>query len=136
MQPTRERVIAILTDPALDDADVEPGRQELLEALVESDGWEVVRDALIAVLREPAMERAWYDAAAGLWSGVCDERAFDVDHTIAVLLRCLERAADLDENLVWSITCNLKQRRYLSEYEPRDDPGVIAALRRLDEPRD
>jgi hypothetical protein len=40
---------------------------------------------------------------------------------------------ELDDNLVWSITRNLKGVDYLSDYEPLDDPEVKDELRRIRE---
>jgi hypothetical protein len=37
----------------------------------------------------------------------------------------------LDENLVWSITRNLKGVEYLSDYEPLNDPEIQMELKRL-----
>jgi hypothetical protein len=36
-----------------------------------------------------------------------------------------------ENNLVWSIAAKLKGEAYLSEYQPREDPGVARHLRRL-----
>ena len=36
------------------------------------------------------------------------------------------------ENLAWSITLELKDRTSLTEYEPREDPGVRAVLDALE----
>ena len=62
------------------------------------------------------------------------DRPMPVNQVIGLLYRRLIEDVpaqyELDENLVWSITRSLKGVDYLSDYEPLQDPAIIAEMKR------
>jgi len=112
--------------------------EEQIDALIRRAGWEPVRDGVYKVLLDPAQREHGRAAAAVFWGAVLDQRPLDPDRTIAVLYRNLrDQPAEAPsvmnslENLVWSITAKLKNKGYLSDYDPLEDPGVKRELERL-----
>ena len=120
----------ILASP--EGADADPSRAERVEGLIETVGWGPISAALDQVLEDSRRPLAHYEVVAEvLWGAVLDRRALDADRVIAQLLHRLEPADAAENNLVWSIAAKLKGEAYLSEYQPREDPGVARHLRRL-----
>ena len=136
--PILPEVETILADESPGDAPGDESKCERIERLIETAGWDVVRDSILAVL---TADRRWEDyrtATEVLWGAALDHRPMPVDRVIALLYRRLRRnggADDLDENLVWSITATLKRVGYLSDYDPLNDPAVQAELAALRQPR-
>jgi hypothetical protein len=128
----RDRVRAILADPAYDDVASDAVRSDAILALCEPHGWDAVLEALLGVLRDDGAQRHWREASIVLFCAL--PRPMPVNQVIGLLYRRLieEVPADyeLDENLVWSITRNLKNVDYLSEYEPLQDPAIQAEMKR------
>ena len=133
MPPVRETVSAILADASFDDDACLETRDEAIWALVATHGWDAVREEMLAVLRDDGAQAHWRDASVVIWRG--GERPMPAVAVIALLYRRLigdvPAAHQLDENLVWSITCNLKRVDYLSDYEPLRDPEIVAEMARL-----
>jgi hypothetical protein len=61
--------------------------------------------------------------------------SYEETKTIALLYNCLTLSEELDENLIWTITINIKSISYLSEYEPFHDSEVVKEMDRVKEQR-
>lgn len=127
------RLQAILDDDRLDDDAVEETRAEVIEAIIEAEGWEPVQRCLIDVMKNDlAPRRDWISAAEVFWEAALDGRKVEADLIIFLLYKRLKPDSDyLEENLIWSIASKLKRVGYLSEYEPMQDPAVLAAGRAM-----
>ena len=55
--------------------------------------------------------------------------------TIAILYNCLTLSDDLDENLIWTITKDIKSVAYLSDYEPYHDAAVLSEMDKIEKIR-
>ena len=62
-----------------------------------------------------------------------DGRQIQINKLIALLHHRFDPRGDAEDNLVWSITCKLKNVGYLSDYEPLNDPGVKEELKAIRE---
>jgi len=129
-----ERISQILADARFDGADCDDTRHEAIWALVASDAdWEAVLDRMIALLEDDGAGQHWATACCVLWFGI--KRPMPKARVIALLhhrlIADLPESLALDENLVWSITRNLKGVAYLSDYEPLNDPEIQSELKRL-----
>lgn len=134
MQELTDQIFRILSDARFDDEVCGDTRSDAIWALVTSDvAWETVRDGMIAVLADDGAAKHWVTATVVLWFGVA--RPMPRARVIALLHHRLMAESPprlaLDENLVWSITSNLKGVGYLSDYEPLNDPEVQDELKRL-----
>ena len=132
--PLTERIDAILSNDALDSDDCEESKCGLIEEeLIPQYGWEAVREAMIRVLLDDSRRAQDYEATAAVfWGAVLDCRDVPVNEVIALLYHRLPHDDGSSENnLAWSITCNLKNVDYLSEYDPLEDPEVFQAGWRL-----
>jgi len=136
VQQLTDQISRILSDARFDDAACEDTRYEAIWELVASDAdWDTVLSRMIALLEDDGAEKHWVTATGVLWFGI--KRPMPKAHVIALLyhrlMAELPAALALDENLVWSITRNLKGVGYLSDYEPLNDPEVQNELKRLRE---
>ncbi|MEQ1753292.1 MAG: hypothetical protein ABL973_04085 [Micropepsaceae bacterium] len=128
----REQIQEILADATFDTEDCLDSRDEAIWELVGTYGWECVLAEMIAVLRDDKAKAHWIEASVVIWRGI--DLPMPAVQVIALLhrrlLEHLPAEHELDENLVWSITCNLKQIDYLSDYQPMRDPEIIAEMAR------
>lgn len=141
MNTAMKAVMELMLNERLDPLDGE--RVERLDALIPIHGWEPVRDALLSILIDIKLARHWWDALCALWYGISDKRPFEVNRTVAIINRCLlyPNLYDSDErgnfeNLVWSITIELKKVPYDAEYfgiySPKTDPEVTRIIQQLE----
>jgi hypothetical protein len=126
------RVGAVLADAAFDDVERDQSRSDAILALIEPHGWDAVLDALLAVLRDDSAQPHWREVSVVLFAAL--DRPMPANQVVGLLYRRLiedvPEDCELDENLVWSITRNLKGVEYLSDYEPLRDPEIIAEMKR------
>jgi hypothetical protein len=122
----QDSVEKILADVALDeDFDSrDSSRVEELMKLIDDFGWEVLESEMLGLLAASHNYDHWKVAAGVFWNAVLDQRPLHADRLIAHL--CWRFTAE--DNLAWSITCKLKGVAYASDYDPRQDPAVRAAL--------
>jgi hypothetical protein len=67
-------------------------------------------------------------AAEVLWGAVLDRREIPADRIIALLCYRLSPPDEYEDNLVWSITSELRGIDYLSDYNPYHDPLIQREL--------
>jgi hypothetical protein len=111
-----------------DDAEV-----EIFDDLVETEGWDACYDCLISILLdEKAGEALWQTSASLLFAHILEPHP--VEDALVIGLAYLRLPLDegsSESNLAWSIAVKLKDLDYtLSDYNPRTDPKVLAALER------
>ncbi len=116
----RQKVVALLND--------EQGNPLILEL---DKPWEDVRDILFSILLDNGQIDIWYDVCAFIYSSIGKGKDWPVDQTIALLYTCLEVSEQLDENVVWSITKDLKKIEYLADYDPYKDEPVVDEMKKI-----
>ena len=129
----QEMILNILSNPELDDDVIEESKSELIYNLTEKYEWSQIYSILIEFLEDSGLYHYWHTITVILFQAVTDKRPIRVDYTIALLYYCLMNAPEnyMDENLVWSITRNLKGVGYLSDYEPFKDSAVWEELQKI-----
>jgi hypothetical protein len=127
----RQRIHEILADRRLDDEMSELTKAEAIEGLIAECGWQPVCDCMLEVLRDDEQRAHWRVAADLFWGATLDGRPLPADELIAWLYHRFDPKGDAEDNLVWSITSNLKRVGYLSGYQPLRDPDVLRHLRRI-----
>lgn len=126
----------MLADDRFRDESTDCDLSDAITDLAHDVGWQAVYVAMLDVLRDESQVERWYDVIACLFGTDCHERDLpcEPDYLVALLYDCLRLHPDLGasgidseaaDNLVWSITLNLKRVDYLSEYDPEKDPDVI-----------
>jgi hypothetical protein len=127
-----DRLQAILADGSFDDDACPDTRDEAIWALVERYGWDGMLQEMLALLRDDGAQRHWRDASTVIWRGI--DQPMPANQVIALLYRRLIEDVpveyELDGDLIWSITRNLKGVDYLSDYDPLSDPEIIAEMAR------
>jgi len=96
--------------------------------------WEEIRNGLLNIL---------YDDDQTLWDQTIiyiyyfQNRGYTYEDakTIALLYNCLTLSEDLNENLIWTITKDIKLVPYLSDYEPYHDPKVLEEMDKIEKIR-
>jgi hypothetical protein len=116
-----DRIQRILGDTSLDKGGDDV---EAIENLIAECGWDAVQEYLLKVLQDDNQRSHWYTAAAVFWGAALDKRPVPVDKLIALLYYRFDPDGKNEDDLVWSITSELKGVEYLSDYSPLDDPGV------------
>jgi hypothetical protein len=96
--------------------------------------WEEVRDGLLNILYKND-QSLWNEAILYIYYLQGKGYSYEETKTIALLYNCLTLSEELDENLIWTITINIKSISYLSEYEPFHDSEVVKEMDRVKEQR-
>lgn len=125
----------MLADNRFRDESPDCDLSDAITDLAQDNGWGAVYTELLDVLLDESQAGHWYDVIACLFGTDCHERQLPCEpaYLIALLYDCLRLHPDLGvpgvdleetDNLVWSITHNLKSVGYLSDYDPENDPDV------------
>ena len=122
----KNQIIKILSSED-DDSD---NSQILLEYL-EKGNWDENYSLLFDMLKKSDFSKFWNQIIITLWYAQGKNKILPVEDTIALLNYCLERSDEVDGNLVWSITRNLKKMAYDSDYDPYQDERVWKILHEL-----
>jgi hypothetical protein len=122
----QDSVEKILADLALDEEgdSRDSSRVEELMNLIADFGWAPLEREMLGILAASDNADHWHVAAGVFWRAVLDQRPIHADRLIAHL--CWR--FPVEDNLAWSITSKLKRVAHLSDYDPRQDPAVLAAL--------
>lgn len=119
----------LLADDRFRDESTDCDLNDAVIVLAQEFGWLAVDTAMLDVLRDEAQSSHWYDVVACLFGTDCHERQLPCEpaYLIALLYDCLKLCPKLGvpgmeleatDNLVWSITHNLKQVGYLIRLRP------------------
>ena len=104
---------------------------EAEESLLSRNKWDDMQAALISILLDDQCTKAEYDKVAEiLWDAILAEKGVQKDLFIGLLYyRLGNRNAPYDNNLIWSITAELKKLDYAnSGYNPFEDEAISQKL--------
>jgi hypothetical protein len=96
--------------------------------------WEEVRDGLFTILYGND-KTLWNEAILYIFYFQNRGYAFEEVKTIALLYDCLSLSESLDQNLIWTITKNIKSLPYLSGYDPYHDSPVFEEMDKIEKMR-
>lgn len=134
--PLRDQIFQILKDPKYLTPESEDDCADDLFALVSEKTWAEVFPVLFEILQRDDLRFGWEAVVTTLYYAVGKHYPVAADPLIALLYHCLAETRESefglhDENLVWTITRNLKGVKYDSEYDPFQDPAVWQEMQRL-----
>ena len=96
--------------------------------------WEEVRNGLLNILYEND-QTLWDETIIYIYYFQGRGYKFEDAKTIAILYNCLTLSEELNGNLIWTITINIKSVSYLSDYEPYHDPKVLEEMDKIEKIR-
>lgn len=96
--------------------------------------WEKIRSGLLNILYEND-QTLWSEAIRYIYYLQSRGYTFEDAKTIALLYNCLTLSEEIDGNLVWTITKNIKSISYLSDYEPYQDAAVLSEMEKIEKLR-
>jgi len=97
--------------------------------------WEEVRNGLLNILYEND-QTLWNETIIYIYFFQNQGYKYEDAKTIAILYDCLTLSDDLNENLIWTITKDIKSVSYLSDYEPFHDPKVLEEMDKIKKTRE
>ena len=130
----QNQINAILENDSLDLDEYPESKCESIEGLISFYGWEPIQEILLSILLDEKRRIRDYEVAAEVfWGAVLDNRDISPVNTVIALLyhRLSDKRNSYENNLVWSITCKLKQVEYLSDYDPLNDDEIIEEMNRF-----
>lgn len=92
--------------------------------------WENVRNGLLNVLYEND-QSLWNETILYIYYFQGKGHKYEDAKTIALLYNCLTLSDELDDNLIWTITKDIKSVSYLSDYDPFHDPAVLEEMNKI-----
>ena len=99
--------------------------------VVQDDGWDKVQEQLYTILLDNNLTYDEYSVIAQVfWDAINDKQDVDKDKTVALLNYRLNSVDHpYEDNLAWSITCELYHLDYCnSEYNALKDAKIIKIL--------
>lgn len=106
----------------------------IISRLLSLGEWPQVRDSLLKILLFDN-ENLWPDAITLIYFFVNRGFEFDKTKTVALLYSCLEISDNLDSNLVWTISRNLMNLPYLSDWDAYNDESIVDEMERIGKSR-
>ncbi len=103
----------------------------IYKIIVPESGWDAVQEALFQILLGDSRTQDEYTVISQVfWEAVCDKLTVDKDRAVALLNYRLNTAdRPYEDNLTWSITCNLYHLDYAdSEYNAFRDEKIRSLL--------
>jgi hypothetical protein len=98
--------------------------QVVMNRILALGEWEEIRNGLLNILYEND-QTLWNQAIEYIYYFQGRGYTYEEARTIALLYNCLSLSEELNENLIWTITKDIKSVTYLSDYEPYHDPAVL-----------
>ena len=123
-------IISEVNKVDLDDAEINAVMNRML-ALGE---WEEVRNGLLNILYDND-QTLWNETILYIYYFQNKGYKYEEAKTIAILYNCLTLSEELDDNLIWTITKDIKSVSYLSDYEPFHDPAVADEMKKIEQIR-
>ena len=108
--------------------------QIVMNRIVGLGEWEEVRNGLLNILYEND-QTLWNETIIYIYYFQGRGYTFEDVKTIAILYNCLTLSEELNGNLIWTITINIKSESYLSDYEPYHDPKVLEEMHKIEKIR-
>jgi hypothetical protein len=128
-----EQVRSVIAE--INNADLsEEETQMVMDSMLSLGKWEEVRNGLLNILYEND-QSLWNETIRYIYFFQNRGYTYEPAKTIAILNNCLSLSEELDGNLVWTITINIKSISYLSDYEPYHDPEVLNEMGKIEEIR-
>lgn len=108
--------------------------QTVINRMLGLGTWKEIRNALLNILFQND-KSLWNETI--LYIYFFQNRGFRYEDakTIAILNNCLSLSEELDGNLIWTITINIKSISYLSDYEPYQDKEVLEEIAKIEKIR-
>jgi hypothetical protein len=92
--------------------------------------WQEIREGLLNILYENK-KTLWNEAILYIFYFQNRGYIYESAKTIALLYDCMSIFDDIDSNLIWTITRNIKSLTYLSDYDPYNDPMVYEEMEKI-----
>ena len=124
-----EKIKSIILEVYNDDLSEEE-TEIVLNRILSLGEWEEIRNGLLNILYEND-QTLWNQVIVYIYYFQNRGYTYEDGKTIAILYNCLTLSEELDENLIWTITKNIKSVSYLSDYEPFHDPAVVNEMEKI-----
>jgi len=108
--------------------------QAVMNRILGLGEWEEIRNGLLNILYEND-HTLWNQTIIYIYYFQGRGYTYEDAKTIAILYNCLTLSDDLDENLIWTITKDIKSVAYLSDYEPYHDAAVLSEMDKIEKIR-
>ena len=108
--------------------------QAVMNRILGLGEWEEIRNGLLNILYEND-HTIWNQTIIYIYYFQGRGYTYEDAKTIAILYNCLTLSDDLDENLIWTITKDIKSVAYLSDYEPYHDAAVLSKMDKIEKIR-
>ena len=108
--------------------------QIVMDRILSLGKWEEIRDCLLHILYEND-RTLWNETIIYIYFFQNRGYSFEAAKTIAILYNCLSLSEELDGNLIWTITINIRSISYLSDYEPYQDIEVLKEMDKIEKIR-
>jgi len=108
--------------------------QIVMNRMLSLGKWEEIRTGLLNILCENA-EALWNETILYIYYFQGRGYVYEDAKTIAILYNCLTLSEELNGNLIWTITINIKSVSYLSDYEPYHDKEVLNEMDKIEKIR-
>ena len=105
--------------------------QAVMNRILGLGEWEEIRNGLLNILYEND-HTIWNQTIIYIYYFQGRGYTYEDAKTIAILYNCLTLSDDLDENLIWTITKDIKSVAYLSDYEPYHDAAVLSKMDKIE----
>ena len=109
-----------------------------VESRSQTEGWTQVIAECLSILSDRTMMELWEAAVRIIFWATSRSPIYPVPPMaiVARLYWCLENISDeivnaVDDNLIWTISKDLKGVQYLSEWDPQRDPEVLVFLEEM-----
>jgi hypothetical protein len=133
MMPMREKVRDIIFEISKADLS-EEDIQIVMNKILSLGKWEEIRECLLHILYENDSS-LWNETIRYIYFFQNKGYSYEAAITIAILYNCLSLSEELDGNLIWTITINIKSISYLSDYEPYHDMEVLKEMDKIEKIR-
>jgi hypothetical protein len=101
--------------------------QGVMHKILSLGKWNDIRNGLLNILYNND-QTLWNETILYIYYFQNRGYKYEDAKTIALLYNCLTLSDELNENLIWTITKDIKSVSYLSEYEPFHDPAVLEEM--------
>ena len=125
-----EKIKCIITE--INKADLsEEETQMVMNRILSLGKWEEIRNGLLNILYDND-QSFWDETIRYIYFFQNKGYTWEAAKTIAILNNCLSLSEELDGNLIWTITINIKSISYMSDYEPYHDPEVLNEMSKIE----